>query len=341
MANRDIVAIGTSAGGVEALQRIVAGLPADLPAAVLIVIHLSSQPRSGLDAVLARAGRLPARFAADGEPAARGHVYLAPPGCHLLLDGERLRLGRGPRENFCRPSIDPLLRSVALCCGPRSVGAVLTGTLGDGGPGLLALQQCGGIAVVQDPADAAHGEMPRRALDLVAADHVVGLGGMAALLARLVALPAGAPRPVPARIKYEVDVARGGSGSMNTLDRIGRRSVLACPDCHGVMWEIDEGQLVHYRCHVGHAYSAEQMRLALDDNLTRALGSALRALEERIALVQRLYEQAVAAQQRDTAEAWQRTVREYEREAATIRDSIRRFEELSARADRDAGSPDR
>jgi two-component system, chemotaxis family, protein-glutamate methylesterase/glutaminase len=147
MANRDILAIGTSAGGVEALRFLASEFPADFDASILVVIHLSSQFKSMIDAVLSQSGPLPAAFAAPGEKLQRGRIYIAPADRHLILDGDRLRLGHGPRENNSRPSIDPLLRSVGLCCGPRAIGAVLTGTLGDGASGLLALKQCGGVTV--------------------------------------------------------------------------------------------------------------------------------------------------------------------------------------------------
>jgi two-component system, chemotaxis family, protein-glutamate methylesterase/glutaminase len=329
MANRDILAIGTSAGGVQALRELAGALPGDLPAAVLVVIHLSAEFESSLDQLVTQAGPLPAGFARDGEAVRHGRIYIAPPEYHLLLDGARLRLGNGPRENFSRPAIDPLFRSVAACCGPRAIGAVLSGRLGDGASGLLALKQCGAMTIVQDPADAAFPEMPNTALGRVAPDHVVRLADMAGLVERLVKLPSGPPAPVPDMLRYEIEVARGRHGSMSNMDRIGRRSVLACPDCHGVMWEIDEGELVRFRCHVGHAYAAELMHLALDENLRRALGSALRALEERIALARRLHEHARSTQHDRLAETWLSKLHEFEQEAEVIRDSIARFKTLA------------
>lgn len=191
MPNRDIVAIGTSAGGVTALRHLTTHLPADLPASIIITIHLSSHYRSVLDEILSRAGPLPAAFATDGELLTRGRIYIAPASRHLLIEEDRVRLGSGPRENNVRPAIDPMLRSAALCCGPRAIGVVLTGTLGDGASGLWAIGQCGGVTVVQDPRDAAFAEMPQSALNLVKADHVVGLEQMGPLLQRLVLLPAG------------------------------------------------------------------------------------------------------------------------------------------------------
>jgi len=331
MANRDILALGTSAGGFDALRFLAGEFSPDLPASVVVVIHLSGQYQSSLDAILTQAGPLPASFAADGDRLEKGRIYIAPAERHLIVETDRLRLGSGPRENNARPSLDPLFRSAALCCGSRTVGAVLTGTLGDGAAGLSALKQCGAVTVVQDPRDAAFGEMPATALARARPDHVVSLAGMPALLEKLVRQAAGQPAPVPANLEYEVNIASGGRGSMSEMDRIGQRSVLACPDCHGIMWEIDEGELVRYRCHEGHAYTAEVMSLALDDNVRRALASALRALDERTALARKLETQARAGGRNLSADSWSDKAREFEEEARIIRESIRRTDEIAAR----------
>jgi two-component system chemotaxis response regulator CheB len=332
MSNRDILAIGTSAGGVDALRFLASEFPKDLPASVLVVIHLSPQFQSSLDSILTQAGPLPARFAEEGTKLQHGQIYIGPPNSHMLVDGYELRLGHGPRENNSRPAIDPLFRSIGLCCGHRAVGAVLTGSLGDGASGLHTLHECGGLTVVQDPGDAAHSGMPEAALSKFRPDHVASLAVLPSLFQRLVSEPAGL-RVEPSReLVYEVDVARGGAANMNEMDRIGRRSLLACPDCHGVMWEIQEGTLLRYRCHVGHAYTAELMSLALDENLYRALGSGLRALDERVALAEKLYEQAEESGRTHLAESWRKKLAEYNHEAKILRESIRRFDEVAARA---------
>jgi two-component system chemotaxis response regulator CheB len=333
MPNRDILAIGTSAGGVEALLFLAGRLQRNLPASVLVTLHLPSHSRSSLDDVLTRAGTLPAVFAKDGEHLRKSHIYIAPPDRHLLVDGDRLSLGEGPRENNARPAIDPMLRSAAVCCGARTIGVVLTGTLGDGASGLWTIRQSGGITVVQDPKDAAFAEMPMTALNRAKPDHVVGLKDMPALLASLTHEPAGQAKPLPRSIRYEVEIARTGRSDMDQMDKFGRRSVLACPDCGGVMWEIDEGDLSRFRCHVGHTYTAELMSLALDENLRRALASAVRALEERMALARKLYHQAKNSGHRLLAETWAEKVREFEREAEVIRNSTRRMDHLAAQAD--------
>jgi len=331
MTHRDILAIGTSAGGFEALRFLARELPTDFPAAVLVVIHLSAEFQSGLDRILSESGPLPARFAKDGESVCGGHLFIAPPKSHLLLDGDCLRLGNGPHENNARPAIDPLFRSVAMCCGSRAVGVVLTGTLGDGASGLEALRQCGGMTVVQDPKDAAYPEMPQTALRALTPNHVVGLHEMPALLARLAHEPAGVSLPVPPGIVLETEIARNGRSTMSTLDRLGHRSVLTCPDCNGVMWEINEGHVTRYRCHVGHAYMADLMSLALDESLRRALASAARALDERMALARKLHQQSHESGHKLLAATWARKVREAEEESRVLRESMRRADDIAAR----------
>ena len=330
MANRDILAIGASAGGVEALAFLAKNFPRDFPAAIVVTIHLSSEGRSILDEILSRAGSLPAAFAQRHDSLRKGHIYIAPVDRHLMLEGDTILLGHGPRENNVRPAIDPMMRSAAACCGPRMIAVVLTGTLGDGASGLWAADQCGGITVVQDPSDAAFPDMPTNALNRVRPDHVVRLDAMPKLLANLVSQPAGIPMPIPESVGFEVEIAKGRQSSTDDMDRIGKRSALACPDCHGVLWEVDEGKLVRYRCHVGHTYTADRKSLALDENLRRALGSALRALEERRSLARKLKKQAEQSDQARLAASWARREEEYERELVVIRDSVRQLDEICA-----------
>jgi two-component system chemotaxis response regulator CheB len=330
MANRDIVAVGTSAGGVEALLFLVENLQSDFPASVLFTIHLPSHASSSLDVLLTRRGRLPAGFARDGEALSKARIYVAPPNRHLIVEGNHISLGEGPRENNSRPAIDVMLRSSAVCCAGRTVGVVLTGSLGDGASGLWAVRQAGGMTVVQDPKDATYPEMPMMALNRVKPDHIVRLKEMPALLTSLVHEPAGEAKTLPRSVQHEVEIARTGRSVMDEMDSFGRRSVLACPDCGGVMWEIDEGDASRFRCHVGHAYTAELMSMALDENLRRALASAMRALEERVALAHKLYDQAKTSGHRLLAENWAAKLTEFEREMDIIRSSIRRMDRLAA-----------
>jgi two-component system chemotaxis response regulator CheB len=326
MANRDIMAIGTSAGGFEALRFLAKGFPQNFPASILVTIHLPLQFHSSLDQLLAKAGPLPSAFANEGEAIKKSRIYIAPPGRHLLVDGERLSLGTGPRENNARPAIDPMLRSIAVCCGSRAIGVVLTGTLGDGASGLWAIKQAGGMTVVQDPKDAAFPEMPQTALKRMKPDHVAHLRDMPGLLYTLVHQRAGDPIVVPENLRYEVEIARDGRSSMNGMDWFGARSVLTCPDCGGLMWELKDGNMSRYRCHTGHAYTEELIAVGLDEHLKRAMATALRALNERIALAGRLRDQAEGSGQPSLAESWSRSVEKFEKEADVIRDAIGRLD---------------
>lgn len=231
MANRDIVAIGASAGGVEALRYLAGKFPSHFPASVLITLHLPSHYNSSLDTILGQAGPLSASFAADHELLRKGHIHLAPPGCHLLVEGDKIILGNGPRENNARPAIDPMLRSVALCCGGRSVGVILTGTQGDGASGLWALREAGGFAVVQDPKDALFSEMPERALKLAQPNYISTLSELPELMVKLVDSLAQPTLPLPERIRFDVEVAKNGHHGMSKMDKVGVRSTLTCPDC--------------------------------------------------------------------------------------------------------------
>jgi two-component system chemotaxis response regulator CheB len=334
MGNHDIVAVGTSAGGVEALLALVEGLPAGLPACVLVTLHITNRPGSELDRILGSAAQLPVSFAGDGEPARRGHIYIAPPDRHLLLDGDTLRLGNGPRENNARPAIDPMLRSAAVCCGGRTIGAVLTGTLADGASGLWAVDRCGGISVVQDPHDADPGDADDGAQP--GAPGPRGAAGRPRAAAGAAGRRAGGPSKVHPLIAALRGRGRQDRRRQHGGDGPDRATVGA--GLPRLPWEIDEGELVRYRCHVGHTYTAELMSVALDENLRRALASAQRALEERVSLAQRLERQAAKDGHRLLRELWTQRAGEYERELGTIRDSIRRVDAIAAVAE--AGGAD-
>ncbi|MBW8727724.1 MAG: chemotaxis protein CheB [Inquilinus limosus] len=329
MAHRDIVAIGASAGGLSALKRLAAGLPAGLDAAVLVVQHVSSDAKGNLPGLLERAGPLPAAFAEDGAPAVRGRIHVAPPNRHLLLQGDTLRLSHGAWENGVRPAVDTLFRSVAVCCGSRSIGVVLTGYLDDGSAGLRALRRCGGVAVVQDPADAEYPDMPRNALATTEADHMAALDAMPSLLARLVASAAGRPVPVPPEIQLEADImARRHGDEMAALDRLGQRSVFTCPDCGGVMWELHDGDALRYRCHLGHAYSAASLGHAMSGAVVEGMETALRTLEERGRMLRRLGEQADQQGQAQSARLWSERAQVFGQQADAIRAALLRIHQV-------------
>ncbi len=319
MAHHDVVAIGASAGGFRALRALAGELPGDFAAAILVTLHLAPDATmSVFPDMIARAGKLRAAFAGDGDAIVPGRIYIAPPDVHLLADGARLRLRRGPRENRSRPAIDPMFRSVAASFGARAIGVVLTGNLSDGSSGLHAIKRCGGTAVVQDPHDAEYPDMPSNALAATPVDHVAPLDGMAALLRRLVAQPTGETPNVPEDIKREVAIAAQGDTDIGLVDALGERSAITCPECHGLLWEIKDGGPVRYRCHIGHAFALDSLAAGQKEALDRALSSALRTLEERAALVRRLQREAQRRQRPRAAAQWERRARDYEQQASVI-----------------------
>jgi two-component system chemotaxis response regulator CheB len=322
MANYQVVAVGASAGGFQALVELAKGLPGDFPVAVLVTIHLHPGASNVLPDLIDRAGSLRAAYAREGDEIAPGCIYIAPPDAHLLVERKRAIVRRGPRENGSRPAIDPMFRSVAATYGSHAIGVILSGALNDGSSGLQAIKTCGGLAVVQDPGDAAYAEMPTSALAATPVDHVVPLREMVPLLRRLVAQRVPSETPPSPELQREVAIAAQRDSDIATIDRLGERSVLTCPECHGLLWEIQDGNLVRYRCHVGHAFTLQSLEAEQATELDRAMSSALRALSERIHLVRRLADEARKMQHERMAGRWESRAREYEQQAGVIRAAL-------------------
>lgn len=281
------IAIGASTGGVEALLQIAQALPAGLPAWLLVVQHIGPH-RSVLPELLRARGVNPAVHPRDGDRPVAGCIHVAPPDMHMLLEEDRIRLVRGPKENHCRPAIDPLFRSVAINSRERAVGVVLTGELDDGTAGLQAIKACGGTAIVQEPDTAQAPSMPRSAVDNVAVDWRLELAEIAPTLSRLVAGPAPAgPPAVPDTLRREQEFVQGG-GSMEQLDALGTPSGLTCPECGGGLWELGDRRPLRFRCHTGHAFSAASLIHSQGLNAEHALWSSVRALHEKAALLRRV-----------------------------------------------------
>jgi two-component system chemotaxis response regulator CheB len=278
---RDIVVIGASAGAVEAITTLVRGLPADIAASLFVVSHLLPDASNHLVDALNTAGPLLAKSAEDGEDVRHGIVYVAPPDRHLLVKRDCVRVTRGPRENRWRPAIDPLFRSAAVAYGARVIGVILTGMLDDGTAGLLAIKRCGGIALVQDPEEAAFPQMPRTALTNVSVDDALPLKELAARIARLIREPAGESVQPPHDIVVEARIAETGFSDETTSAEIGNLSALSCPECGGPLWEGSAGDLPRYRCRVGHAYGSHSLLSAQDETLESAIWAAVRLFDQR------------------------------------------------------------
>ena len=282
-----MVVIGASMGGFEALEQLLGSLPTELPAAVFVVLHTAGDGAELLARALSKESVLPVLLAAEGQPFTDSRVYVPPPDHHLLLGHDHLHVRRGPRENGARPAVDPLFRSAAVYCTTRVIGVVLTGLLDDGTAGLLAIKRCGGIAIVQDPRDAAYPDMPRSAIRHVAIDHVLALQDVAGALAALTRETRPPVPEVPHEIQLEALIAAQEVQGMYLGDPV-RVSPITCPECHGAMQEILDGELVRYRCHTGHAFTLETLGSIHGEAWERALYSALRAQQERAHVVGRM-----------------------------------------------------
>ena len=334
---RDIIVIGGSAGCLEPLKALVSRLPANLPAAIFIALHVSSEAPSILPAILTRAGQIPAIHPLNRQPIIKSTIYVAPPDQHLLIDDGCVLSSRGPRENLHRPAIDPLFRSAARAYGPRVIGIILSGLLNDGSSGLMAVKLKGGLAVVQDPAEALFPEMPERAWHYARAEYVLPVSGIERLLVNSVnggrgtqtngqagkvhrprsqkRLPAGAANKALAVEAQNADLEKPP-----VKEQLGMPSAYACPDCHGVLWEVKEGNLLRFRCQVGHSYTAETLNVALSNSMEDTLWAGMRALGEKAGLLKRMAsgaDERVAALYEEEAEA-------YENHAAAIREMLAR-----------------
>ncbi|RAZ83142.1 chemotaxis protein CheB [Mesorhizobium hawassense] len=312
----NIVVIGASAGGIEPLKQIVSDLPADLPAAVFVVVHIGQV--SYLPEILDRAGRLDARVARNGAEFGTGCIYVAPPGLHLLLHDGHMLLRRGPRENLARPAIDPLFRSAALSYGACVIGVLLSGSLADGTAGMRAVKAVGGLAVVQHPRDTLVPAMVESALHYVDVDHCLPAAEIGPLLARLAAEPAGETFAAPPTLRLEAAVAAQEHSTMQDEDRLGELSVFTCPECHGPLWEIEDGDMLRYRCHTGHAFTGDTVMEAQAIEQDEILWSLLRSHQQRAAFARRMAERERMKDRSKLAAELGRRAKDYESDAALI-----------------------
>ncbi len=331
MPGHDIIVVGASAGGVEALCQLVPLLPPDLPAAVFIVLHISSQGTSVLPQILNRAiakrqknSTLKAVHPQDGEEILHGRIYIAPPDRHLLVKNGYIRLARGPRENCNRPAVDPLFRTAARAYGRRVVSVVLSGTLDDGTAGLMAVKQRGGVAIVQKPEEALYSGMPDNAIENVDVDHILPVAEIVPVLVELAHQPVEDNRAdaVSSDLEMESDMAELELGAMQNSDRPGTPSPFGCPDCGGVLWELEQEKLIHFRCRTGHAYSAQSLLVAQTYAQEEAMWNALRALEEKAALTKRMAQRAANQNQRYSAQRFEEQANVAHERAAILRELL-------------------
>jgi two-component system chemotaxis response regulator CheB len=318
---RDIVVVGASAGGVEALRTLAAGLPADFPAAVFVVLHVPPTS-SVLPAILTRAGKLPAEHARNGQPVEHGRIYIAPPDYHLLLEDDVTRLERGPRENGARPAIDPLFRTAAMRYGPRVTGVILSGSLDDGVSGVGAVKRLGGAVVVQDPADALYPTMARGAIESGLADHVVPVAAIPELLVELATTQVASQRAKSTGM--DADPTQLDPETITAENRAkGELSGFVCPECKGPLWELRDGKVVKLRCRVGHTFTEEALEREQAIALEGAMWTALTALVEKGDFSRRLAERFRRGGHVETARRYEGQAQNAVEQANLIRTALR------------------
>ncbi len=340
--------MGASAGGVEALSEVVSAFPADLPAAVFVVLHVPRHGSSVLASILDRRGPLPARVPADGEAIQHGTIYVAPPDYHLIVTNEQIHVTRGPSENGHRPAIDPLFRSAARAGRERVIGVVLSGMLDDGTVGSITIKRNGGTVVVQDPDDALFSSMPSSTIDNVAVDHIAAAKKIGALLVQLVSKPVpitpsdnspstnkeqtmnGSQEVDEQGLTEEVQAALMDPEALDGEDRSkASPSVFGCPECGGVLWEIQDKEIIRFRCRTGHAYSSDSLLAEQNDSIEAAMWTAFRALEESSSLARRLLERATQRGHTLAASRFAQQAEEATHRAAVIRHALLRGQNQS------------
>lgn len=332
MAIKRVVVIGASSGGVEALRGLASALDKSFPAPICVVLHTPPEWPGLLHSILNRAGPLAAVSPRSGDRLLPGRIYVAPPDYHLLIEPGALCLSKGPKENRFRPAIDPLFRSAAQVYGPGTIGVILSGSLDDGTAGLRTIKQLGGTAVVQDPRDALYPSMPESALAHVKVDHTVPLADLAPLLLRLASDPVddAARQPVPKHVEVEVRIAKEHNAIDAGLLDVGEPSSYACPECHGVLLRLKEADPLRFRCHTGHAYSAESLLAAVSENIEEALWTAVRALEEGALLLEHMADDSQKKNNGDAAARLASQVASARADSDTVRKVATEREALTA-----------
>lgn len=333
MKKRNIVVIGASAGGFEAIKQLLAVLPSNLDAAIFIVWHMAPQVKGVLPQVLNRQKIIMAAHAMDNEPIVYNRIYVAPPDRHLIIENGFVRVTRGPKENRFRPAVDPLFRSAAYIYGPQVIGIVLSGALDDGTAGLWTIKSRGGIAIVQDPADAEVPSMPQNAMAAVKTDYCVSVSEMGPLLAALTAEPAPEPKAIDMeenkKTSLEVRIATDAYVPEQGLLQLGELTPYACPECHGVLSAVKDGDIIRFRCHTGHAYSADSLLTSITENIEETLWSAIRGVEESIILINNLGDHYAEKNQPKLAATYFKKAAEAETRASMVRQAVLRHEQLT------------
>lgn len=314
-----IIVVGGSAGSIGVLSDILAQLPRTIGAAVFVVVHLQRHVPSKLTAVLSRVSVLPVCEATDQQKIQPGQVYVAPSDYHLFLERNNMLLVRGPLENRMRPAIDVLFRSAAVAHRDRVIGVILSGLLDDGVAGLQAIKRCGGRTMVQTPDDAQFSSMPESAIAAMDVDYIVPVAAMADRLQNCVAEPPETETSVPKDIALEAQMVKRVMFNADEMAQMGEPSYQSCPDCRGPLWQMKDSDTLRYRCHVGHSFTAQALVNAQDETAEEALWVALRTLEERARVLERISRDTVQSGAHNLAQRYQERAEQALKHATSIR----------------------
>jgi len=332
MNKKNIIVIGASAGGLEALKRLFSGISKAIDASIFIVWHMPSDVIGMVPRILGKLTPMVVANAIDNEPITLGRVYVAPPDRHLMIESGRVRVIRGPKENRFRPAIDPLFRSAAYAFGSRVIGIILSGALDDGAAGLWAIKEFGGTTIVQDPQDAEVAGMPESALRLVReVDYKITVGEMPKLLGELVLQPA-PENHEPKNTQREKTRSELKVAMME--EHIGKKPMgeltpYTCPECHGVLSAIRDGEIARFRCHTGHAFSADTLLSILSDSIEGSIWNAIRGIEEVIFLLYNTGDHYAANNDPRNAGLYFKKAKEMEARAKYLKQSVLENEQLT------------
>lgn len=320
---RNIIVLGASAGGIVALSSLIAGLPDDLDAAVLVVLHLSK--KSNPDVIVMGFQRqtvLNCQVAREGLQIGKGHLYLAPPEHHMMIKNGQIHLTQGPHENKYRPSIDVLFRSVAVKYRHRTIGIILTGLLDDGTSGMSAIKKAGGICIVQDPSDAEFSDMPQSVLNNMEVDYKASLMKIPSIIEVLMSQPLPPQTEMPVELEIEADITEKLMSNLSQLKEIADRSDFICPDCGGGLWAVRNDPMHRYRCHTGHVYTERLLVEEQVEGIEESLWVSIRMLEERrnLILLMRTHDEQAGNSQ--LAEASQGRVIEVDRHIKKLKQML-------------------
>ncbi|TRW23695.1 chemotaxis protein CheB [Flavobacterium zepuense] len=326
-----IIVIGASAGGLDAIKKLVERLPPDFRTPIFIVWHMAPGMRGIVPDILNKLNAIYAAHALDNEVIKPNRIYIAPPDHHLLLEEGIIRLSRGPKENHFRPAVDPLFRSAAYNYGNRVIGIVLSGRLDDGTAGLWRIKHSGGIAIVQDPDDAEVPSMPANAAREVAVDYCIPVKDMAAVLTQLstTAVPLNREHMKDEKTKIEIGIAAGDSAYDRGSLKIGELSPYTCPECQGVLSKITDGDLTRYRCHTGHAYSVDTLLASITEKIEGSLYNAMAAIEESMMLLNHIGDHLSEVNHPQLAALYFKKAKDAELRADLLRDTVMGHEQLS------------